>query len=362
MLRKTIAYVVVLALLAAGSWYAYSHYFAAPKPAGAGGVPPNFAMPVEAQAVRVDTVIRAIRAVGTLRSTETVMISADIAGKVAQILVVEGQRVSRGTPIATLDSAVAQAELAQAKVKLLLSQQTYNRAAELLNRGVGTAKTVEESTANLRSDEANVALAQARLDKPRIVAPFDGILGLRQVSVGKFLSPGDPIVNLEQIDPIKVDFRVPEVNLTSVSVGQRLEIELDALPGQRFAGEVYAIDPAIDVAGRSIVVRARLPNPDLTLRPGLFARVSLIVSRTENAILVPERALFAFGDDQFVYVVADGKAVQTKVKLGTRQNADVQVVEGLKAGDVVIVDGQIKVRPGSPVQPVGQAPTAPKQG
>ena len=183
MLRKTIAYVVVLALLGGGGWFAYTRYFAAPKAAGAGGMPPNFAMPVEAQAVRVDTVVRAIRVVGSLRSTETAMISADIAGKVAQILVAEGQKVTRGTPIVTLDSAVAQAELAQARARLLLSQQTYNRASELQNRGVGTAKTVEESTASLRSDEANVALAQARLDKTRILSPFDGILGLRQVSV-----------------------------------------------------------------------------------------------------------------------------------------------------------------------------------
>ncbi len=208
----------------------------------------------------------------------------------------------------------------------------------------------------MRVDQAVLELAKARLDKSMISAPFDGVVGLRKVSVGDFVNVGDDIVNLEQIDPLKTDFRVAEVYLGAVRPGQRIELRVDAFPGETFTGEVYAIDPLIDESGRSIVLRARLPNPDNRLRPGLFVRVALVLNERNGAIQVPEQALVPQGQDQFVFRVVDGKAALTKVVPGLRRDGMVEVVEGLDPNDTVVTAGQIKLRDGAEVQPVQPVP------
>ncbi|MCC2665949.1 MAG: hydrophobic/amphiphilic exporter, partial [Geminicoccaceae bacterium] len=192
----------------------------------------------------------------------------------------------------------------------------HDRAVDLLERKVGTTKTRDEAFSQMRVDQAELELARARLDKSTISAPFDGVVGLRKVSVGDFVDAGDEIVNVEQIDPLKADFRVAESYLGAVRPGQRIELGVDAFPGQAFTGEVYAIDPLIDEAGRSILLRAKLPNPDHVLRPGLFARVTLVLNEREDAIQVPEQALVPQGQDQFVFKVEDGKAAFAKVTTG----------------------------------------------
>ena len=181
------------------------------------------------------------------------------------------------------------------------------------------------------------------------------MVGLRRVSVGDFVDVGDDIVNLEQIDPLKADFRVAESYLGAVRPGQRIELGVDAFPGQAFTGEVYAIDPLIDEAGRSILLRAKLPNPDHVLRPGLFARVTLVLNEREDAIQVPEQALVPQGQDQFVFKVEDGKAAFTKVTTGIRREGMVEILEGLAPDDEVVTAGQLKIRDGADVQPVPQA-------
>jgi membrane fusion protein, multidrug efflux system len=163
-------------------------------------------------------------------------------------------------------------------------------------------------------------------------------------------------VNLEDIDPIKVDFRVPEPSLRDLREGQAIEVTLDAYPGESFSGQVFAINPRVNVEGRSVVLRARLPNPDGRLRPGLFARVELVIERQDNALLVPEQAIMPTEEGNFVFRVVDGMAVRTPVTLGQRRGGRVQVVKGLSQGEVVIVAGQMKVRDGAPVsarQPAG---------
>ena len=178
------------------------------------------------------------------------------------------------------------------------------------------------------------------------------MVGLRKVSVGDFVNVGQDMVNLEQIDPLKADFRVAEVYLGAVKPGQRIELGVDAFPGEQFAGEVYAIDPLIDESGRSIVLRARLPNVDGRLRPGLFVRVMLVLNEREGAIKVPEQALMPQGQDQFVFRVVDGKAALTKVTAGIRRDGMVEIVEGLGPDDEVVTAGQLKIRDGAPVKPV----------
>lgn len=341
---------LLVALGAAGSyWLWQARETAREANAAPGPEPAAFAVPVEAAPVRLDTVVRTIRAVGSLRSDESVVITSEIAGRIAEILVAEGQAVARGTPLVVLDSSIYEAELAQAEARLALSRANYARARELKEKGAGTARALDEALAELRNDEAAVALARARLEKTVIAAPFDGVLGLRRVSVGSYLSPGDEIVNLEAIDPLKVDVRIPERFLSAVRVGQELAVELDAFPDESFPGTVYAIDPLIDAEGRSILVRALLPNAAGRLRPGLFARVALVVERQENAMLVPERALVPFGDDQFVFRVVEGKAAMTPVTLGERQGDEVKILDGLSPDDLIITDGLMKIRDGAPV-------------
>lgn len=368
---RPIAIIAVIAALAAGAaWYHYgssqtAQTGAAPagkpgmagpakpsdakKGAPAGGPPGGFAMPVEAVAADAGRLERSILAIGTLRSNQSIVVRPEIAGRVARIDFKEGQPVAAGQRLVALEDSVARAELAQAKASLVLSKANYERALELARRGAGTARARDEALAKLRNDEAAVALSAAKLDKTTISAPFKGIIGLRKIDLGDFLNVGQDIANLEDVDPMKVDFRVPETFLAAVRTGQQIAVTVDAWPGRSFPGEVYAIDPMIDEKGRSIVIRARIANPDSVLRPGLFVRVRLILTVSENAVMIPEEALVPVGDAHYVFRVLDGKAVYTRVEIGQRHEGKVQVLKGVEPGTLVVTAGQIKLRDGLPV-------------
>jgi membrane fusion protein, multidrug efflux system len=340
--------VFMLALAGAGWWYLHAE----PPAAGMAGGPPAMAVAVETAAVQVGPIQRRLTAVGSLRSNESVVLRPEIAGRIAEIRFEEGEKVTAGQVLVMLDESVYQAELEEAEASLELSLANHERAIDLLQRGAGTTKARDEARSQLRVDQAGVALAQARLGKLVIRAPFDGVAGLRRVSVGDFLNVGQEIVNLEQIDPLKADFRVSETYLGAVAPGQPVELTVDAFQGEAFRGEVYAIDPLIDESGRSILLRARLPNPDARLRPGLFARIALVLNEKENALQVPEQALVPQGQDQFVFRVIEGAAVLTRVTVGTRRAGMVEITEGLAQGDVVVTAGQLKIRDGAAVEPV----------
>jgi len=368
----------LLAAVGAGAWW-YSNGGAmtsskpaAPRqgaaaPARPGGGPAGggFAVPVEAIKVTVETAQRETLAIGTFRSYESVIIRPEVTGRVAELSFREGEKVTRGQVMVRLDDSVEKATLAQAEARLNLAKSNFNRAQTLVARDVGTVKALDEARAGLLSAEADITLAKARLEKLSIAAPFDGIAGLRKVSIGTYLSPGTDIVNLEQIDPLKIDFRVPENFLPSVKDGATIAVTVDAFPGRSFAGRIYAIDPLIDQAGRSIVVRARIDNPGDILRPGLFARVTLTLAVRDNAIFVPEQSIIPIGDKAFVYRVVDGKIANTPVKLGLRRNARVEVLEGLSPGDLVVTAGQLKVQDGRAVTVVpapSGTPITPRTG
>ena len=254
-----------------------------------------------------------------------------------------------------LDSSTHRAELLQAKAALALSRKNFERAHELFGKGAGTARALDEAEAQLKVDEAAVVLAEAMLGKTTIRAPFGGIVGMRRISPGDYVSPGQDLVDIEEIDPIKVEFRVPEAGLTVVKVGQELAVSLDAFGDRVFVGVVYTIAPKVDSATRSFIVRARVPNPDGILRPGLFARVVLQVEKRENAILVPEQAIVPIGNTMRLYKIVDGKAMMIDVTLGVRQNGEVEIRKGLSAGDTVVTAGQQKLRNGAPVMVVPSA-------
>ncbi|HYG86212.1 MAG TPA: efflux RND transporter periplasmic adaptor subunit [Azospirillum sp.] len=355
---RLIAILLLVAVAGGGYWYLVKNGGslqvggASPgtPPGGPGGAPGGMPpMPVEALPVKVGAVARTITAVGSLVSSESVVIRPEVAGRVAEIAFQEGQRVAKGAVLVRLDDSVAKATLAQAQASIAFDKAELARAEELLRQNAGPARNRDQAAAKLQADQAAVQLAQAQLEKLTLTAPFDGVLGLRKVSVGDMVQAGKDIVNLEAIDTLKLDFRVPENYLPAVKVGQKLAVLVDAFPGRKFEGDVYAIDPLIDVNGRAMAVRARVPNADFALRPGLFARVTLTLTVEQNAILVPEQSVVAFGTDQFVFKVVDGKAVQTKVKLGDRRNAEVEIADGLKPGDTVVTAGQLKIRDGAPV-------------
>jgi len=305
---------------------------------------------VETTPVRVGESVRTVTAVGSLVSNESVVIRPEVAGRVAEISFQEGARVTRGTPLIKLDDAVARANLAQAQANLAYSRTDSQRADELFRQGTGAAKTREQAVAKYQSDEASVQLYKAQLDRMTLLAPFDGVVGLKLVSVGDMVTVGKDLVNLEQIDTLKLDFRVPEMYLPAVKVGQKLTLAVDAFDGRTFEGEVYAIDPLIDVNGRALKIRARIPNGDGTLRPGLFARVALTLTVVPDAMMVPEQAVATQGRDTIVFTVADGKAKAVKVQLGERRGGEVRVVSGLKPDDHVVVAGQARLRDGVAVR------------
>lgn len=358
MSRLILAVTAALAV-AIGGYYVFFPGAKGPAgPGGPGGPPGGFAMPVEAAKVRVDTLLRTVPAVGTLRSVESVVVRPEIAGRIAEIRFKEGGPVAKGDVLVTLDDQIAQSELKQARANLNLSKANYERAAQLFKQRVGSAQARDQALANMRVDEARLAVATSQLAKTVIRAPFDGIVGLKKVSPGDYLQVGADIVNLEHIDVLKVDFAVPELVLPELAVGQAVVITVDALPGRGFEGKVYAIDPLIEAKGRSIAIRAHVDNAKRELRPGLFTRISLITQRIEGALLVPEQAIVPVGAASFVYRVVDGKAVRAKVEIGLRRPGEVQITQGLAAGDTVVTAGQIKLRAdGMPVtaMPAGGA-------
>lgn len=322
-------------------------------------------MPVKTAPVIRETLNVEVTAVGTLRADETVIIRPEIAGRVATIHFKEGQTVSAGDPLVTLDQDEYKAQLAGSTAQVGLDESSYRRLQDLDRKNLTSQQNLDEARAKLDASRAQQELNRVRLDKTVIRAPFAGTVGLRLVSPGAYVKPGDDIANLESLGAMKLDFRVPETYLARLGVGQTLTARMDAYPDQGFEGTIYAIDPALDPETRTVLLRARLPNKGNKLRPGLFARVSLILERRENALVAPEQAIVPVGQKTFVYRVIDGKAVMTPVKLGLRRPGQVEILEGLSAGDLVVTDGQLKIRDGAPVtvppgpgtqSPGGQSP------
>ncbi len=318
-------------------------------PGGGPGGGPAGGASVEAAKVATAPLSKAITAVGSLRSDESITVRPEVAGRVAFIGFAEGQRVPRGATLVRLDPAINQAEVQQAQANLTLARAKHERALELQGKGFISGQAKDEAENNLKVAEAAVALANARLARTEIKAPFTGVIGLRSISVGDYVKEGADIVNLEAIDALKVDFRVPEIYLKEIAVGQTLQVTLDALPGKAYEGRVFAINPLVDAAGRAIVIRAQVKNTDTALRPGMFARVRLLTRTAEDALVLPEQALVPQGEDQYVFRIVDGKAARVKVTVGQRRDGLVEIVDGLVAGDLVVTAGQLKLRDGSPV-------------
>jgi len=306
-------------------------------------------IPVEAAIVELVPFPKGLGAIGSLRSAESVVISAEVAGRVAKINFVEGQPVKKGDVLVELDDSVAKAELGQAAANLELAKSRYERSQRLQASGFVSKEAREDASIALKLQESAYELAKARLDKTKIVAPFDGIVGLRSVSVGEYLNAGQDIAPLEAIDVLKADFRLPERHIGSIQLGQKLDVNVDAFPSKSFVGEVYAISPVVEAGGRSVLIRANVDNKERLLYPGMFVRVQ-VLTEDGQALVVPETSLAPSGKSQYVYRVKDNRVEQVPVQLGTRRGGMVEIVSGLQQGDLVAVSGLQRLRNNAPVK------------
>lgn len=399
------------------------------SPAAAQSAPPR-AAGVEVAKVERATLRDEAQAVGTLRSRQNTVLRPEVSGRISQLGFADGARVRKGQLLVKLDDALPAAELKQAQAQVSIARANLKRNQELVAQNFVAQRVLEESQATVQVAEAQLALAEARLQRMSIVAPFDGTVGIRSVNVGDFVKDGADLVNLEDIGSLYVDFRVPERFLARVRRGQSVEVQLDAFPGRSFQATVDAVDPLVDANGRSVGIRAVLPNtagvplplpaakppagasapvapadkppaqavngtdkPNTPragagagadagpLRPGMFARATVVFAVRDSALTVPEEAIVPQGGRQFVIKVVPSDTLsaeaqaklpkdtttvsqRVEVKLGVRRPGRVEVLDGVAEGDTVVVAGQQRLqRDGSAVRVIDMSrPPGPPSG
>lgn len=358
---------IALALVCAG-WAIYESKHDAPaggppaqsRPRGPGSGQGGPGASTGASPIAVVTAVAALRpinvnieAIGTANSNEAVTITSRTSNIVTAIHFSDGERVKAGQVLVELDREQANAELAVATAALEESRGQFNRGRELLAMKALSKAQYEQIEATLKANEARVAAAQARLSDTYIRAPFAGVVGMRRVSLGALISPGAVIATLDDTTQIKVDFAVPESNVGRLRTGQHVLAHTTAYPGRRFSGRVVNVDSRVDPATRAVTVRALLGNGDAALKPGMFLTVEL--SQDERpALVIPEEAVVPEQARQFVYVVEGSVARKREVQLGRREPGFVEITDGLRAGDHVVIEGTIKLRDGGAVREAGR--------
>ena len=286
-------------------------------------------------------------AVGSLRSNQGVMMRPEVSGRIVKLGFADGQRVQRGQLLVQLDDTLQQAQMRQAEAQASIARTNLQRSRELLAQNFVSQSAVDQNGASLEVAQAQVALAQAQLVRMRVLAPFDGVTGLRSVNIGDYVKDGADLVNIEDTSSVWVDFRLPERYLGALKAGQAVDLALDAVPGPGYKAKVVALDSQLDANGRSVLVRARLAHTDGRLRSGMFARVRVVFSVREAALVVPEEALVPQGDKQYIIKLVPGAKglVSQKVLavIGQRANGKVELLDGVADGDSVVLAGQARL-------------------
>lgn len=379
-LRKVLLGTLIGALIVGFVWH-LTNERAKRAPASAGGPPPAAAakgdaakggakggsslasggpsVPVVVAAAREERQSQEIEALGTAKASESIDVTAKVSNLVTAIRFSEGEQVRKGQVLVELDGEQARADIAVANAALTESTSQLKRSRELYATKVLSDQQIEQIEATYAANQARVAAARSRLNDTVIRAPFDGRVGLRRVSVGSLVAPGTVITTLDDTRTIKLDFTVPERVVASMQPGLTLEATSVAYPGQTFTGKVASVDSRVDPNTRSVVVRAQLPNERGVLKPGMFMNVHL-ARGTADVLVVPEEALVPEQGDVYVYVVQDGKAAKRKIVPGSRTVGSVQVVAGVRPGDLVVIEGTQKLRDGSNVKLV-ESTAAPKR-
>ncbi len=332
--------------------------------AGAGGFafPP---MPVEVSQVVVQRVADKFEGVGTIEAVEAITVVSEIDAAVETIPFVEGGFLKKGDLIAQLNYASLGAEAERAEALRAQSQVTYDRVKAIVDQKAGAPQDLDDAAAALRVAEANLTVAKARLSKTRIVAPFDGMVGARQVSIGTFLRAGQAVTVLANIDAIRVNFSVPERFLSRLTRGADVAVSTTAYPGYELKGKIIVVNPVLDQSTRSARVVAQMANPGRKFRSGMSANVSVVLGERANAMTIPNEAVFASGGQSFVFVVkSDSIVARVPLSLGTRLTNIVEVLEGLEPGMSVVTAGHQKLFEGAKVMPMpntGAPPSTPTQ-
>lgn len=353
---KRVLLTAVIALAILGGIFGYK-YLGARKAAAAAKNRPVALVTVAATAARTETWTDTLAAVGTLTSFRGIAVKSEIEGIVRSVAVESGATVAAGAALVEIDDSVEQARLQGLEAQGRLAESNLNRARELRANNTNAPADVDAAEASRAQTLANVAELRATIAKKHLAAPFAGRLGIVHVHVGQFLNKGDSVALLESVNPIHVDFSLPQQDAAHVATGLAVRVTLDAFPGRVIEGKITAIEPRLTEATRSLELRATLPNDDETLRPGMFARVEVVQPSQQTVVVVPSLAVVSNPYGDFVYVLEPSTepngapiARQRFITAGARRGDFVALIKGVKTGDQVVIAGQIKLRPGAAVK------------
>ena len=328
-----------------------------PTAGGPGDMPP---MPVDVDSARRSSVVDAVRATGRIESVQAVELRPDEQGRITELLFREGQAVTAGTPLVRIDDAMLRAHAERATADRDLARQQLERVQRLRAQNAASPADLERGEAAARSAEAALAVLQLQIERSIVRAPFAGIVGQRFVSAGDYVTTATPLLTLQTMDPQRAVIEVPERHAASLKRGQAVEFTVASQPGRVFRAVVDFIDPVVQPTSRTIVVKARAPNPGRLLKAGMFIEARLATATRAGAIVVPEDAVQPLRTANVIWAVADGKASRRVVQLGTRSQGFVEVLSGVQAGEQVVVGGLERMAEGMPVapQPRGGAPAS----
>ena len=334
------------------------------KPAGAmgagGAMPPSA---VEVALARSDTVVDLIDATGQVEAVQAIELRPDIEGRIVEIPATEGREVSAGAPLVRIDDQELKAQVAKAEADRDLARQALARTRELLDQQASSTSDLEKAEATARSTQAELDLLALRLGRTTVRAPFAGVVGQRFISLGDYVTTSTRLLSLQTVNPQRVAFTVPERYASRLKQGQRVVFRIASLPGQEFEGAVDFVDPVVQLPGRTILIKALVPNGRRQLSAGMFAEARLATEVRPRAVVVPEDALLPLQGAFFLWVSKEGKATRRQVGIGVRTPGFVEIRSGVDAGEQVVVGGQERLFEGAPLAPtvVERAPAAKKE-
>ena len=303
---------------------------------------------VKAHITKYQVLDNKVLTTGTVLANEEVDLKSEVPGKITKILFKEGSYVKAGDLLVKINDADLQAQLQSAKSRLELQKDTEYRQKQLLEKEAISQEDYDMTANQLQVNQAEVELIKAQIAKTEIHAPFDGVIGLKSVSEGSFVTNSMIIASLQNINPIKVDFSIPERYSTMVNVGDEINFSITG-SSKQYIGKVYAIEPKIDPVTRTLNLRALCSNTGREILPGSFANIELVLKKIDNAILIPSEALIPDIKGQKVFVYRNGKAAPVEVGTGIRTDINVQLTSGVSEGDTIITSGMLQLRPGAPV-------------
>jgi membrane fusion protein, multidrug efflux system len=312
---------------------------------GKGGAPKSN---VTAYVVKAEKISNQITATGTLRANEDVQLQPELSGKIIQLNFKEGSRVSKGQLLVKINDADFQAQYKKLQLQHALAEQTMQRQKQLLAINGISQQEFDLAQSEYNTIKADMEYATAQILKTEIKSPFDGVIGLKNVSEGAFISPTTIIASIQQIDPVKLDFAVPERYAAFLKKDGEVLFSIEGVEGQ-LKGQIYAVEPKIDLATRSIQVRAICPNSKATIFPGSFAQVKIILNDIPDAVMIPTESLIPDVGGQKVFVLKNGKSAFSRVETGIRTDTKIQITKGLTTGDTVLTSGIMQLKPDATV-------------